>query len=398
MKITANNPLLQNIPVGNFVKYLRRYAWEPAKPYKKGIQVFQGPLDNNGEPLEIVLPDDERSPDKEMYTASALNLLSVLNNQTPEDIAQQIQRYDYDVLRIRNLYNGIHETIDLPIAAMQVFSIKQLLAYAACGEGEPLPYFRSVSKRASRIVKEFQFAHTFPGSFGFAIESPVGDQQELPLLSNREAIQIYTIPPIERRVMERLVRGLLSLQQALLRHEPSFIARAYSAGLNANMCRAMLQMSDRHKISMEYKISWSPKIPPSNDITNIDTIILDGEAYSYLSEALTELKAIPPEKTTIMGNITGLISRDDPMGSDDTPRLVMIRGINRKDGNPISVGVILSIEDYKLAIDAHMNWKMIEISGELTRVGNSWQLCFYYDFIVSSLNRPVIMPLIEKPT
>jgi hypothetical protein len=389
---------MHNLLVSDIANYLHRTTWKPTKPYKKGVQVFQGPLDLNGEPLEIVLPTDEQSHDREMYIRSALNLLSALSMQTPEVIAQHIRGYERDILHISNINIGSQGAIGLTLAAMQVLSIKQILAYAACSERQPRPSFPGISKNSAKIVEGFQFAHTVHGSFGFVIESPVGDQQELPLFSETEPIDIqkYIIPPIERRIMERLVRGLLSLQQALLRHDPSFISRAYAAGFNANMCRAMLKMSDHYRVPIEYKISWSPKIPPSDDIAHVEPIVLEGEAYSYLSQALTDLKNIPPQETTIIGHIIGLISRDNPMASDETPRLVMIRGINRNDRTTISIGVVLSIEDYRLALDAHLHWQQVEISGELTRVGNTWQLSFYHDFnVLSSSNRAETIPLIK---
>lgn len=384
MPTTPDQSIIQNILVSDIVKYLHYKAWKSVNPYKKGIQVFQGPSSLSGDPLEIVLPTDEQAYDRGMYIQSALHLLSALDDQTPEEMARQIRGYERDVLRIRNLQTGIHGSINLVLAATQIPNIKSLLSYAACSEGAPpRPHYQEISRRATQIVKHFDFAHTFHGSFGFTIESIVGDQQELPLFSHSEPLErpSYIIPPIERRIMERIVRGLISLQQSLIHNDPLLIVREYSSGFNANMCRAILNMSDRHKSSMEYDIQWSPKIRPSDDIAHCGPITLDSDSYIYLSTALGELRRFPPQDISIIGNITGLIAKDDPMGSIETPRLVMIKGL-KKDGSAISVAVMLSIEDYVLAHDAHLNWRFIEISGELTRVGNAWQLSKYHNFRV----------------
>lgn len=382
MAIIPSQLAMQNILLSDIARYLHRNTWISVKPYKKGIQVFQGPMALNGDPLEIVLPTDEQAYDREIYIQSALDLLSALNEQTPENIAQEIRGYGRDVLHIRNPHHGPYGTIKLNLAALQIPSIKYLLAYTACAEDDnPRPNYPAISDRAATIVRNFEFAHTERRSFGFAIEAPVGDQQELTIFSDPELLnqpkslnpelfdtQKYIIPPIERRVMERLIRGLTSLQQALLRHDYLHIVREYPSGLNANMCRAMLQMSDRHKVPLEYSIQWSPKIPPSSDVADFEPIIIDSDACLYLDAAREELKKFPSQEISIIGNVTGLISKDDPMGSIETPRLVMIKGLKR-DSTSVNVAVMLSIEDYVLAHDAHINWRFIEISGELSRVG-----------------------------
>src|SRR5262245_50501888 len=111
METTSDQSVIRNILVSDIANYLHHQTWQSVKPYKKGIQVFQGPSALNGKPLEIVLPTDEQAHDREIYIHSALNLLSALNDQSPVEMAEQIHGYERDILHIRNLHLGAHGTI-----------------------------------------------------------------------------------------------------------------------------------------------------------------------------------------------------------------------------------------------------------------------------------------------
>ena len=393
MDIHPNDKVVKDFRINDLTKYLHLTGWRSAKSYKDKIRVFEGFSDIDGEPLEIALPLDERSHNASIYKAGALNLLCALTEDTPENIVKRINFYDRDLLSIRNLESDDPETINLPLASTQVTQIKQLISYAACSEFRPRPHFYLVSIPAKKAVRSFRFGHTFSGSFGFTVESIVTDQQQLSLSvsdrdvpeNNSKVPREFTILPLERRIMERIVRGLISLNQAVIRNDPSFIVRSYNEGLNSNMCRAILQMSQNKNLSLEYKVLWSPKIKPSEDVVNFSGITIDDHEFSYLEEALRELRRFAPEETTIIGKVTALISRHDPLGSEDTPRLVTIRWSNRGVvGRPVDVGVILNKDDYIKASTAHIEWKNVSISGSILRMGNEWQLVSPHDFQILS--------------
>jgi hypothetical protein len=59
------------------------------------------------------------------------------------------------------------------MAANYIAGVKTLLAATATTEMHPLPHFLRVRKEATDYAETCQFAHTFRGSFGFTIESPV---------------------------------------------------------------------------------------------------------------------------------------------------------------------------------------------------------------------------------
>jgi hypothetical protein len=380
------NSVLQNINISDIAAYLRLKGWRQVAPYNKRFLVFQGYGDNEGHPLEIALPVDNNSTEKDMYIESSINLLCALNEDTPEHIIQQIKFYEYDLLYIRNFDTQGFNSIEVSIAATQAVQMNHLFIYAICSEYRPKPYFYNPSKRAYETIKNFRFGHTFPGSFGYNIQSRVRDQQQLSLSSQSEKSDMpesraYIRLPIERRVMERVARGLLSIPRALRSNNSNVLVNDYPQGLNSNMCRALLNMSPHWRTPIEYRVSWSPKIEPSTDIHMIDPIIIDEDGCKFLQEAIKKLNDFEPEETTVIGHVTGFTAKSDPLASDETPRLVTIKWENR-EGRAIDIGMVLKKQDYIQATEAHLAWQKVSVSGAIMKMGNGWELSSPYDFYI----------------
>jgi hypothetical protein len=82
--------------------------------------------------------------------------------------------------------------------------------------------------------------------------------------------------------------------------------------------------------------------------------------------------------------VTALIAKSNPLSSEETPRFVTVRWSNRRDGRPIDVGMYLKRQDYVLATEAHVNWRLVEVSGAIMKMGNGWELANPHDFQILS--------------
>ena len=67
----------------------------------------------------------------------------------------------------------------------------KILAAAAHGELHVGPYAQRLSSTATTYANECRFGHTFRGSFGFTVESPVGP-------NTLTVGEISPAPPLER--------------------------------------------------------------------------------------------------------------------------------------------------------------------------------------------------------
>ncbi len=375
------SPLLyQDLRVeGNLIPYLELTGWKRAEDTNGRWFVFRGGNDMDGEVLEIVLPRNPNARDLNIYLQNAVDLLSALADETPQTTIKRIVHYDRDVLYTRNLETGDYNSITLKMAAQQVNELRQMVNYAACSEHEPKPYFLygqvSVAKQ---MVEHYRFGHTFSGSFGFTVESriirmPAQYQQMKLLPEDTGQAQPVSIMPIERRVMERVVRGLVTTQQATRKLDSHLLIQEYASGFNSNMCSAIVRLSQDKRMPLEYSVQWSPKLQPADDIKDVGAIRLAGTSYEYLEYAAKELRQLKPEYVTVKGRVTSLTSKENPLGTTSR-RLVIVRARYRPDVKPIDIFIELEKDDYIAANNAHINWGVVEVSGVISRIGNAWRL------------------------
>ncbi len=379
---TPNSPLLRGLRPELVKEYLELTGWHLVAQAGGRWWTLHGPAALDGHPLEVILPRDSRARDVSVYLASAINLLTALTDEPPETVVRRIKYCDRDVLNMRIVETDEYDSIALELAAKEVVQLKRLVAFGASSEHEPKPHFNEPLSIGRRMVERYRFGHTFAGSFGLTIESPViGGPFQLPLFhDDSDRVEIM---PLERRVMERIVRGLLATQSAVTQQDGQILVHQYSGGFNANMCDAIVQMSRDRTLPLEYTVLWSPKLEPEKGVKDAGTVHLGERAYQYLQDASEELRELQPEYVTVRGMVTDLSSKGAPLGPGEIPRSVAIRWTDRPDGaRPVKVIVSLGRDDYIQSLDAHREWKTVSVTGVIQRVGALWRLSDPRDFRV----------------
>lgn len=377
MMLTAlsDKTLFRGLRPDDLIRYLLDTGWKQADDTAQQWQVFVGESDVVGEPLEIVLPADPEAADTDVYLAVAVDTLAAVTEESPQRVIESIRFYDRDVLTIRNMETGQEDSITLDLAAEQISDLKRLVAYAACSERDQRPYFLQMLRTGSEMVKRYRFGHTVRGSFGFTIESPV----IRPMIATQEPLmpeyaETLVSLPLERRVMERIVRGLQATEEATAERDVQTLVRRYPRGFNANMCAALVRMSKERLLPIECSVRWSPRLTVSSELHLDAPIRLVRRSYDLLDEAASELAKLAPEIVVVRGMIVELAARDDPH-SLGTRRSVAIQWTDRPEGErPLTVSVALDRDDYLSAIEAHRNWSTVEVTGSLEREGVSWRL------------------------
>lgn len=359
-----------DITRSNIQGYLLSHGWEVEESNNKDWIVFQGEKGIDGQPITIVLSTIQ---DEQYYKNNAIDALAAIYDKPTEQITEEIYSFDKDILRIRNLEVDSSGTLSLRVAAQQVEEMKQLVLYAACSEITAEPYHPTAQLAfAQKMVESFTFGHTFPGSFGFKIESQIN-------LGERAVQGAFWDPeepefvPSQRRVMERILRGLVVTEQATREHNHAELLESYKLGFNANMCRAIVNMATKRKLDLEYSVSWSPKIPVAPDLSGVGLIRLSDSSYANLDFVAKELKELSPEQVLLRGLVTDLSSKGNPFGTE-TSREVIVKWTNRTDGPPANVSMHLGKDHYMEALKAHRGWIPIEVSGFLNKSTKPWSL------------------------
>ena len=198
----------------------------------------------------------------------------------------------------------------------------------------------------------------------------------------QELNKFQFIPP-ERRVMERITRGLIAARGTERDNSADRLVRSYGSGFSGNMCKTIIELSDGRRATVEYNIMWSPRIKPSDDIAEITPILLNEVHYEYLEIAAIELEKLQEDDTYHVRGLVGAIESFVPPSHPGAKRSVVIVWNNKPDSNrEVHLVVELGLKDYHLALEAHKAEQAVTLTGEAKVVGNTWRLFNPRDFSV----------------
>ncbi len=89
--IQPDHPDLRDLSLDPVIAYLLRHNWQEVTVGNPKIRIFQKGFDDNGKPIEIVLPHDTHFQDGPRVFAKALNLVGVVEAQSPEEILETVR-------------------------------------------------------------------------------------------------------------------------------------------------------------------------------------------------------------------------------------------------------------------------------------------------------------------
>lgn len=368
MTISPDNPILDGIDLRRVTAYLGSTGWRRRTDFpRQDLVVFEGPLDDDGEPIPAVLPamGDERAFREKL--ARLIDALSVIERRDARDIVLDMRAPGVDRLFARLLSDAAASggSIPLSFAATVVQGLRDLVAAAACAEEKPGPFFTKTTKIGSEHARSWRFGQTQPGSFVFSIECPVAQtaDQRLP----------PDAAPFARRVSERIMRGLGRLDRAGLDGSADQLFKGYQDGLNANMCEALLPLqSPGLDLQIEFSIHWSRWLPAPTDIPR--RALLERRGFELLDATA---KALRTPTASSERSFTGEIVKLQRESEED--RVAVLRFV--ADGRRIQAKMSLEVEDYRLACHAHLEGAPVALQGRLERVGHKqWQIFGIRDF------------------
>ncbi len=371
----------------NLIPFLTLSGWVLDDINNKNWFILHGENDNQNKPLELVLPKNKSDETLlENYINKAIELLSAVKNEQSQIIIQSILYYDRDQIFIKNSDQLDSDAIELPLAFNQIKNLKRTIEFSGTAEHDAKPYFRYASPYSREITKKFLFGHTFRGSFGFTIHAPRLSlpnkfiQTRLNFEENLPAI-IKSDIPFERRIVERIARGLNYTKVAEEKQDYEVLLHDFASGFNSNMCSSIIGISNERRSSVEYKIVWSPKIKQGSDLDENINVRIHENGYEILEYVAKQLKIRKPEMIVLSGNIRALTASDNPF-NQQTHRAVILRGQIPDSKRATDIILDLEREDYNKAINAHKNWQIVRVSGVLSRSGSGWRLLNIKDFSV----------------
>lgn len=353
---------LSQLTLQNLKAYLFDTGWKQIKHTHPRRIVFERWV--GGEAIDLVLPSRPGLSDYELSMAEAVSIIGAIEEISAKEVVQRVRRVNRDIFKVRLLTGVEASSLSLDIAIRELSNLKKLFVFSASSEKEARAYFGQPLSVGKKYVKDCQFGHTFAGSFGLTIESPI-KQREFKGLDGGISF--------ERKVIERIARGFSIIKKAALYEDWSLLTTSYERGFNANMYEALIGMSIDKRMEIEYDVKWSPILDPSEDVKDFEPIRLNEETYHYLEQAVEEMKFIEPHKRTISGRIHLLQSKSDPRETNNKARTIEISSLDGA-GKPMRVKISLSTADYLTAVKAHSEHNKVKVTGMLAKRGNRWEL------------------------
>lgn len=355
--------LIRGISLFDLKSFLRSKGWQEITHPNRKLSVFHGPESDSGIPLELFLPSSDNFEDLTKRIYDAFLLISNLYEIEPSTLAGILKCLNRDKFFVKISPNdNFPYSIPLELAKKEVNGIRNLFVYGACSEKNALPHHEYPSTIGKQMAEKIRFGHTFHGSFGFSVESPVIEEFKQQGLFS---------PPIERRIIERIVRGIQNTNEAVYKKDPEILVTNFRYGFNSRMCEAIVEMGEVLETPVELSVQWASNLPPTEDVLDFKSKTFGDDEISYLKYAAEKLKEVSPERTLIFGKVINLHSNDPT--SEDGRRTIILKHYHEDYGN-IDVRIELGISQYLQAIEAHKSRALLEVQGLLERKGSVWQL------------------------
>ena len=329
----------------------------------------------SGHAIDIILAKDVLAPDYHVYVDHMLRTLSSATGRTAETIANDIIRFDRDLLTIEVDSRSIDN------AAMQMPPIKRLIGHSANMERSLKPYFNQYYLEARKMLKHFEIHQTCNGNVSYHVESQVGELEPYQTLLFDDQEDPGNKFPLQRRVMERIATGLIDLEDSVRNQDPHALIAGYADGFNANMCYAILEISKHSVRPVQYSVNWSKKLPVSQGLRDVKDIPIRRPHIEYLRRACEKLKQRKSEFQRIEGRVIGLSSSGDPQSDDidNSERSIVVLRTDR-NGSSRKLWLNLGKDDYITAHRAHLDWATISVEGIAINRRAGWQLADPQEF------------------
>ena len=325
--------------------------------------------------VDIVLARDARAPDYHVYVDHMLKTLASATGQVREEIAKDIFWFDRDAFMVEG------DTRSEALADTQLPSIRRLIAHSANMERSLKPHFNQFYTEARSMLRHFEFHQEHNGSVRHRVESRVGKKEQYQMKIFVDSTDPGEKLPLERRVMERIATGLSMVDVAAKTQDVESLVDGYADGFNANMCKAVLEISKLSKTPIQFGITWSRSLEVSTGVVFDGKIHIERPHLECLKRARDKLQEWKPEYQTIRGQVIGLSSLVDPQSDEDASieRSIVVWRTDRK-GIGKKLWINLGKDDYIIALKAHTEWRTISVDGLATKRRAGWQLAYPRDF------------------
>lgn len=363
--IRSDKRFLENIDrvrLFDLKNYLYRKGWKQSANSGQKWQIFKFDVDSTNS-LELILPGNESFIDFRERIQQSIEALSQIEDKSISAIMAELMVENADSVKLRLKVPESVSSLPIEDASRHIKAIKNLFLYSGCSEIKNFPHFEQPLPAAQEFLSDFEFCHTFRGSFGFEVSSTIIKEKE-----DRDLFEI----PSNRRIVERIARGLSALDKAVRSDDPDILISSYETALNARMCDALAQIGLGGQLNFGVDIDWANILKPSQDVLSFHGVTVGEAQVNVLNYASEKLKIVEPTAQEISGRVVNLHCVANP--SEGSARRTVAIKVDHSEHGLIEVRLALGPNSYLQAIKAHSEGRELVASGQLQRKGNTWSL------------------------
>lgn len=353
--------------------YLISNQWKEISSNNSKIVLFSEPIEEP-DPLQIALPSSDIYTDTGKRMLDAIAMLSDYQNCTIDQTINHILNVTYDIIKKRIKNSVSSEWISLKAASRLVDQLRKIAISASKDEKRLVMLANPRIKQPPRpFIESARFAHTFSGSFGFTLL--------IPLPATKQGAVLEEASPFERKVTERIIRGLSLVESATRINNPNLIIEAKDKAFAADACEAVADLwKDNESLDFAVNIEWSSFWEPADDLRDIREISLPPQTQDVVRAAassLREQEGFPPAE--IRGLVTTLHCENelgaeaDFDDTEDYDQSIVVKW-------PIEpevfrhVKISLTRADYLKAVEAHRTGREVSAHGLLQKSAPLYRL------------------------
>lgn len=341
------------LKVDDIASYLAETGWQRDPRGWHGASVWQHQGD-----YEVLVPGQDGMGDGERRIRDLLRCLSSMEDRPADEIALEISCPHVDKQFFRTFPAGHDSGYTSLLSGVQaVQGVRAILAAAARTVLQG-PHFAFPGRPPGAVADVLRAAELGPSRAGsYVVEVRLSTDVTARTSGGEETGS--------RTVLVQMLEAVVAAHTAVLSNEPSAFDDTVTAGVSADLCRALSDLcgADRNE-PFEVSFRWARSHPldtPSHVISFPQT---SGSLLRAAAERLRGLNASGP--ATVTGVVEGLY--DDAAG-DDRWR-IKVRGdlyTERTERSRRAVWVRLGDQAaYDRAIDAHRLQRVITVAGELS--------------------------------
>ncbi|MDD3469839.1 MAG: hypothetical protein PHE53_07655 [Thermoguttaceae bacterium] len=357
---------LNSVRVADLTAYLVSRKWKPAEFARKEELKYVSDIFG----MSLLIPANEQLSDYVDRVEMLINSLSELEERPFISVISDIITPACDKIKVRlSTLQFRTGTLHLGFAVKFFQSVRNMLIFAECANNGHQTCFTKATKKGIAYADQCRLSAIMPGSFQAVFESPLTP----PASELQKKALAY---PNERRLLLDLMTGLQRMKSAHESGDMEPVVQDASHRINANICDSILDMKpDSDDATIDFCFNWD-QIWPIPDQPNESLITFDSRSFETIKAISQAMRAAStPVHRELIGKVISCSSKD-PIQQNNDMVIVMLTDSGKK------VEVQLSHDDYRKAVNAHIDGKNIRISGTIEKYPKKTVLRDYSDFDV----------------